>query len=122
MRRLVTVLIFLFLAGPLALAEEFVLKDGTKIVGHMTAVKGEKIEIETAYGKMQIRRSDILTISFPENSGTAGAQASSDPKKARPVDESLNGTDYLNRTGQFALTVPIEWKINPELRASANAL
>ena len=122
MRRVVMLFLALFFAGPFAVAEEFVLKDGTKIVGHMTAVKGEKIEIETAYGKMQIRRADILTINFPENSGTAGAQTPSGPEKAQPVDEALNGTDYINRTGHFTLTVPIEWKINSEVRASVNAL
>jgi len=103
------------------LAEEFVLKDGTKIVGHMTAIKGEKIEIETAYGKMQIRRSDILTISFPENSGIATAQASN-AANARPIDESLTGTDYVNRTGHFTLTVPVGWKINSEVRVGTNVL
>jgi TonB family protein len=105
-----------------ASAEEFVLKDGTKIQGRMLAVKGDKIEVQTAYGKMQIRRSDILTINFPENSGTAVSQSSGDREKATPVDENLTGTEYVNRTGHFTLTVPIEWKINPELRVGTDML
>jgi TonB family protein len=105
-----------------ASAEEFVLKDGTKITGRMTAVKSDKIEVETPYGKMQIRRSDILTINFPENRGTAVSEHSSDPAKAKPVDESFTGTQYVNRTGHFTLTVPMDWKINAELRANTDML
>jgi TonB family protein len=121
MRRVIFLFICLVMTVVPALAEEFVLKDGTKIVGHMTAIKGEKIEIETAYGKMQIRRSGILTINFPENSGIAGAQPSK-TASARPIDESLTGTDYVNRTGHFTLTVPVGWKLHSELRVAANAL
>lgn len=122
MRR--TILVFGFLLAVIlpASAEEFVLKDGTKIQGRMLAVKGDKIEVQTAYGKMQIRRSDILTINFPENGGTAVSQSSGEPGKAKAVDESLTGTEYVNRTGHFTLTVPIEWKINPELRAGTDTL
>jgi len=105
-----------------ALAEEVVLKDGSKIVGRMVAVKGDKIEMETPYGKMQIRRSDILAINFPENEGTAVSRSSSGPTKAKPVDEALTGTQYVNRTGRFTLTVPIEWKINSEVRANTDSL
>jgi TonB family protein len=122
MRKIILVFGFLLAALLPVSAEEFLLKDGTKIQGRMVAVKGDKIEVETAYGKMQIRRSDILSIDFPENGGTAVSQSSADPGKARPVDESLTGTEYVNRTGHFTLTVPMEWKINPELRASADTL
>jgi len=107
-------------------AEEISLKDGTKIVGHMTAVTADKVEVETAYGKMQLKRSDILTISFPEN-GTASTNApgatssgttdTAAVKKDLPkIDDVLNGTQYLNRTGKFSLTLPAEWMINPDLR------
>ncbi|GAC1620718.1 MAG: hypothetical protein NVS9B13_11290 [Candidatus Acidiferrum sp.] len=105
-----------------ASAEEFVLKDGTKIVGRMLAVKSDKIEVETAYGKMQIRRSDILTINFPENGGTAVSQSDPGLAKPKPVDETLTGTDYVNRTGKFTLKVPIEWKINNDVRVGTSSL
>ena len=42
----------LFLAMSLpAAAEEFLLKDGTKIVGHMSALQADKIEVETDKAK-----------------------------------------------------------------------
>ena len=67
MRRVFSIsLLFLFASLP-AVAEEIVMKDGSKVVGHMSAVTPDKVEVETAYGKLQLKRTDIVTISFPEN-------------------------------------------------------
>ena len=108
-----------------AVAEEISLKDGTKIVGHMTSVTPDKIEVETSYGKMQIKRSDVLTISFPENGASANAAQPSSSGSAQgatlnavapKLDESLNGLVYVNRTAKFTLTMPPDWVIAPELR------
>src|ERR1700740_1798115 len=91
-----------------AAAEEILMKDGTKIVGHMTALKSDKIEVETNYGKMELKRTDILTINFPEN----GPAPFSPPPSAAPkeaaikMDESLRGTQYANNTAKFTLSVP----------------
>jgi hypothetical protein len=114
-----------------AMAEEISLKDGTKIVGHMTAITPDKIEVETSYGKMQLKRSDILTISFPENgtSATAAQPSSSGPAPAATLqtdavkmDEALNGLIYVNRTAKFSLTLPPDWIIAPELRRAPETL
>ena len=114
-----------------AMAEEISLKDGTKIVGHMTAVTPEKIEVETSYGKVQLKRSDILTISFPENGTSANAgqpstsgvaQGTTLQTDAAKVDEALNGLVYVNRTSKFTLTLPPDWIIAPELRRSPDTL
>jgi hypothetical protein len=118
MRRILSTLPLLLLMVLPATAEEIVLKDGTKIVGRMTAVTGDKIEVESAYGKMAFKRSDILTINFPENG--AGPTADATGKKDAPapnvnVEESLRGTQYVNKTGKFTLTLPPEWRIDPKL-------
>ena len=115
-----------------ACAEEIALKDGTKIVGHMTAVQADRIEVETAYGKMQLKRSDILTISFPENGGgtTATAPAASkdaggasaNTASAPKIDQTLTGTQYVNKTSGFSLTLPQDWKINPVLLHAAGSI
>ena len=112
MRRILFLAAFsLFLASLPAAAEEILMKDGTKIIGHMTALQPDKIEVETPYGKMQLKRADILTINFPEN-GAAPASAAPAPKDASVnIDESLRGTLYLNKTAKFTLTVPPDWKI-----------
>jgi hypothetical protein len=106
-----------------AFAEEISLKDGTKIVGHMTAVSSDKVEVETTYGKMQLKRGDIVTISFPENSPNATPEST--PVKAdapKAVDESILGGRYLNKTGKFSLALPQEWVINSDLRRTPDTL
>src|SRR5258707_644201 len=101
-----------------AAAEEIVLKDGTKIVGRMTAVTGDKIEVESAYGKMTFKRTDIVAINFPENGASPAPDASVKKDAPAPnvnVEESLRGTQYVNKTGKFALILPSGWKIDPKL-------
>lgn len=115
----------LFLGLALALpvvGEEIALKDGTKIVGHMTAVSADTIEVNTSYGTVQLKRSDILTINFPEN-GTAASNATAPAKSDTPkVDESLNGLQYTNRTAKFSLTLPPDWMIATDLRGGPDTL
>ena len=120
MLRPFTICLFFLTAALPVLAEEIVLKDGTKLVGHMTGITSDKIEVETSYGKVQLNRGDILTISFPENGKAPDATA---VKQALPkIDEILTGTQYLNRTAKFSLTVPPEWAIDPNLRNSPGTL
>jgi len=121
MRRTLFLLVFsLLLAMSLpSAAEEILLKDGTKIVGHMSGLQADKIEVETAYGKMQLRRSDIIAINFPEN-GTVAAPGTQAAKDAAPsIEESLRGTQYVNKTRKFTLSVPPDWKIDPKFPRSA---
>jgi len=115
LRSFILCLLLLTAALP-ALAEEIVLKDGTKIVGHMTGITSDKIEVETSYGKVQLNRADIVTITFSENSSGKAPDAASAKPPLPKLDESLTGTQYINRTGKFSLTLPPEWAIDPNLR------
>jgi hypothetical protein len=108
MRRVFSMLLVFLAVSLPAVADEISLRDGSKIVGHMSALLPDKIEVETAYGKMQIKRSDIVTIRFSESAPGNAPDSSAAPK----VDESLQGTQYVNRTGKFSLTLPAGWKIN----------
>jgi len=114
MRRSCSFLVLVLLAAwPAALkSEEIQLKDGTKIVGHMTALTPDKLEVETSYGKIQLKRADILTISFPENAPAKPAEAAPSRPEAPKMDESLQGVRYLNRTAKFSLTLPSDWIIS----------
>jgi len=106
----------LFLAATLpAAAEEILLKDGTKIVGRMTALQADKIEVETPYGKMQLKRVDVIAINFPENGVVAAPASPAVKPPAINIDESLRATQYINKTGKFTLTVPADWKIDPKI-------
>jgi hypothetical protein len=122
MRRVAVVLLCSLVASLPAFAEEISLKDGTKIVGHMTGVTVEKVEIDTAYGKMQLKRSDIVTINFPENSSNPAPDSTAAKADAPKMDESLQGAPYLNRTGKFSLALPQEWVINSDLKRAPETL
>lgn len=122
MRRLSWMVAVLLSVGLPAAAEEITLKDGTKIVGHMTGVTLDKLEVETSYGKVQLNRSDVVTITFPEN-GAAKAPEAAPASRALPqIDELLSGTQYTNRTGKFSLMLPPGWVIDANLRRSAGTL
>ena len=84
MKRIGSAFVVLLAASLPAAAEEIALKDGTKIVGHMNSLTGDKIEVVTAYGKMLVKRSDIITISFPENN-PGGAPAGA-PSRRRAAE------------------------------------
>ena len=105
-----------------ARAEEITLKDGTKIVGHMTGITSDKIEVETSYGKIQLNRSEILNINFPENSSGKAPETAAVKRDLPRIDETLSGTQYVNRTGKFSLTLPPEWIINADLRHAPSTL
>ena len=118
--RFLPLLSLFFFASIPAVAEEILMKDGTKIMGHMTSLQPDKIEVETPYGKMQLKRSDILTINFPENGAAPVSGPSAAPAAPKDVlvkmDESLRGTQYVNNTAKFSLSVPADWKIKQENR------
>src|ERR1700720_2900672 len=96
MRRTLFLLVFsLLLAMSLpSAAEEILLKDGTKIVGHMSGLQRDKIEAETAYGKMQIKRGDIIAINFPENGASTAPVPPVSKDVAPSIEEALRGTQY----------------------------
>jgi hypothetical protein len=95
-------------------AEEIQLKDGTKISGKLTGVSGDKFQVKTAYGDIQVPRDQVVSINFPENQpkkeNAEGVQAAKPP-----IDESLDGTAYTNRTEKFQTKVPKGWQLAPEL-------
>ena len=106
MRRVMLILSLFFAILLPTAAEEFTLKDGTKLVGHMSSITGDTIEVETAYGKVLLKRSEILTINFPENKPATESQATAEAKETAKIDDSLVGTLYTNKTAKFLLTVP----------------
>ena len=102
-------------------AEELQLKDGTKISGKLIGISGDSLQVKTAYGDISVPRSQVLTISFPENQPKRdgdGSPASSISKP--PVRESLDGTAYTNHTADFKINVPKGWALAPELTAKSS--
>jgi hypothetical protein len=122
MRRIAFVLSFFLTLSVPALAEEFAMKDGTKIVGHMTSVTADTIEVETSYGKLSLKRSEILQINFPENKPASNTAATAADKAPAKIDDSLVGIAYTNRTAKFSLLVPADWALKPELLSLPGAV
>src|SRR5580704_1391968 len=91
-------------------AEEIQLKDGTKITGKIISLSGDTFQIKTAYGEIQVPRSEVLSITFPENQPKDSSQT--EP----PVEESIQDGTYTNRTENFQIMVPKGWKNAPEFR------
>jgi hypothetical protein len=96
-------------------AEEIQLKDGNRVSGKIIAVTDASFQIKTTYGNIQVPRTDILSITFPENQPKPkpGDAAGAGP---RAIDESLVGTEYANHTADFQLTVPKGWIISDDVR------
>ncbi len=99
-------------------AEEFQLKDGTKITGKLVGVKGDTLVVKTSYGEIQVPRTDVLSINFPENQPKDAATAGSG-LPPRPVEESLSDGKYVNRSGNFAMQVPKDWELGAAILAKS---
>ncbi len=100
-------------------AEEIQLKDGTKVTGKIVGVSGETFQVKTAYGDINIPRSQVISITFPENTPKS---AGNDGPPLPPVDEELKGETYTNRSAGFQVTVPSGWKLAPDLRTSKDVV
>jgi hypothetical protein len=99
---------------PAAIAEDFLLLDGTKFSGKLLAVDGDSLQVETLYGKITIPRSNLRSITFisDDQPTTTREEEGFYPT----VEQSLTGTLYTNKTGMFELTVPAGWAISETIR------
>jgi len=126
MKRLATMSLLCLTVGLVvsrsAPAEEIVLRDGTKIVGHVTGITSDKIEVETSSGKVQLNRSEIMTISFAKSNSGKTPEIGAEERDLPKNDEALSGTQYVNRTGNFSLTLPPGWVIDKDLLHSPATL
>ena len=122
MRKFVLTLIFASVLFCLPTqAEEFLLKDGTKITGTLTGVSGDNLQIKTAYGDISVPRAQIISITFTENQPKAAEPAASSGA-VRPMMKSLHDGKYVNQSGGFAVTLPADWKLAPSLLDSIPSL
>jgi hypothetical protein len=117
MKRIGIVLVagLIFFCAPFR-AEEIQLKDGNKVTGKVIGVTDDIFQIKTAYGNIQVPRAEILSIGFPENQPKSAKDAGTG---ATPVDETLLGVTYTNRTANFQVTVPKGWMTSEALRSQS---
>ncbi|HUO17424.1 MAG TPA: hypothetical protein VMX38_20755 [Verrucomicrobiae bacterium] len=113
MQRIAPLLVLLTCCIPFLLAEDIQLKDGSKIAGKVIGVNGDTFLVRTNYGEINVPRSDIVSISFPENAPKGSDNSGPTLPK---MDEDLNQGIYTNRTIGFQVTIPTGWKLAEELR------
>ena len=122
----------LFITLPAA-AEEFYLKDGSKIVGKIVAYETDSFRVETSFGFAVIYKDRIERIVFEPGSKEAAAKAGpapASPPAAKPapketapppppppvrIVEYVSGTRYVNETFRFQMFKPPTWRSYPQL-------
>lgn len=129
MRRLPLVALLLAALALPAAAEEFYLKDGTKLVGKIVAYEKDSFRVETSFGIAIIYKDRIERIVFPEGAKDAsGKEAAPAKEPAKPaaketppppipekIVEYVTGTRYVNETCRFQMFKPPTWRSYPQL-------
>jgi len=124
---------FLLVATPTS-AEEFYLKDGSKIVGTIVAYETDSFRVETSFGFAVIYKDRIERIVFAEparkeaaptaasGTVTAGASSSRSAASTPPapplpdnIVERVSATEYVNETFRFHMFKPPTWRSYPEM-------
>ena len=124
MRRTVWLLAAALLtAAPLG-AEEFHLKDGTKIIGKIVGYEKDSFRVETSFGIAIIYKDRVQRIVFdsaaeapPSKPAAAPAPQPSPPEPPPPARlvENVTATQYVNETYGFRIFKPPTWRSYPQL-------
>jgi len=127
-RRLWLGALILLASVPLC-AEEFHLKDGTKIVGKVVGYEKDAFRVETSFGIAIIYRDRIQRIVFDGSQATsaAGSQPAAapatpapqpsppEPPAPTPLVENVSSTSYVSETYGFRIFKPPTWRSYPQL-------
>jgi len=132
--RLGFLLAALLLVVPPTSAEEFYLKDGSKIVGKIVAYETDSFRVETSFGFAVIYMDRIERIVFAEparkeaaptaasgagTSAGSGARPASSTPPVPPLPDNIvervSATEYVNETFHFQMFKPPTWRSYPEM-------
>ncbi|HSC77204.1 MAG TPA: hypothetical protein VLB32_01465 [Candidatus Acidoferrales bacterium] len=131
MHRISLLIAALVLVAAPARAEEFLLKDGTKIVGKIVGYEKDAFRVETSFGIAIIYKDKIERIVMTPGSSSPAAGAPKmepTPRSAPPAEERpsriepsgppvevVTGTGYTNETYGFRIFKPPTWRSYPQL-------
>jgi hypothetical protein len=126
MRRALALIGVVLLAGLPLRAEEFHLKDGTRIVGKIVGYEKDAFRVETSFGLAIIYKDRVQRIVFegslPSSTPAAQPAAPSAPPPARSepppparLVENVTATEYVNETYGFRIFKPPTWRSYPQL-------
>ena len=121
----------LLIAVAPARGEEFILKDGTRIIGKIVGYEKDAFRVETSFGLAIIYKDKIERIQMTPGSSSPPAsapKAETSPRPAPPSEERPNrpepsgppvevvtGTGYTNETYGFRLFKPPTWRSYPQM-------
>jgi hypothetical protein len=109
------VLAIFLLSCVAATPEDITLKDGSKITGKIVGVNDKVFEVDSTYGHLAVPRQEIVSIIFTENEPKEPEPAQKSPRK---VEDEVQGTQYINHSAGFTLTLPKGWDKKPEIRSN----
>ncbi len=123
--------VVLLVAVAPARAEEFVLKDGTKIVGKIVGYEKDAFRVETSFGIAIIYKDRVERIVMtpaapsaapsatrtepPPREAPAASERASRVERTGPPVETVTGTQYTNQTYGFRIFKPPTWRSYPQL-------
>ncbi len=107
-------------------AEEFYLKDGSKIVGKIVAYEKDSFRVETSFGIAIIYKDRVQRIVFdgappgaappsPPAAAPASAPVRTEPPAPTRLIENVSATEYVNQTYGFRIFKPPTWRSYPQL-------
>jgi hypothetical protein len=86
MKRTARLMILVMFVSPLALADELILKDGTKIVGNIVGYEGDSFKVETSYGFAIVKKEKVASIVIGEwKPAPAEKKPATAPAPPKPV-------------------------------------
>jgi hypothetical protein len=116
MRRYQVLLVLFVLLSASLHGAEIVLKDGSKITGKLVGLTDKVVEVDSTYGRLQVPRTEIVSITFPENvEGSKPQEPTWEQKPLKKIEDSITDGHYNNHTANFTLEVPKQWALKPEL-------
>jgi hypothetical protein len=131
MTRFLLSVAFVLLGAAPIFAEEFFLKDGTKIVGKIVAYEKDSFRVETSFGIAIIYKDRVQRIVFdgaqpgpgadaqPAKSSAPAAAPAPAPARSEPpptrLVESVSATEYVNQSYGFRIFKPPTWRSYPQL-------
>lgn len=107
-----------------ATAEEFYLKDGSKVEGKIVGYEKDSFRVETSFGIAIIYKDRVARIVFaeggaressPRSEPAATRTPSTPPALPATIEEAVSGTVYVNETYRFQIFKPPTWRSYPQL-------
>ncbi|HWQ03628.1 MAG TPA: hypothetical protein VNL38_04030 [Candidatus Nitrosotenuis sp.] len=87
MKRAATIIAAVLLAATAGVADELILKDGTKITGNIVGFEGDSFKVETSYGFALVKKEKVASIIISETKPLSPEKKSPAPPPAKSAQK-----------------------------------